>query len=245
MLFYMITPVETSYEKDKLIAISGIAKYILANSGIEDEYHAGVFRSMLPYSLMWKIPAQKKSPEPWMNSRPGDYITPTWSWANMNECLDFERCWNYMYEQPSCEIMSLTSTPVASDACSDVKEGKLVIRGRWKKALIQTQNDFLCHPAPDEAGPQYGGSYIGLGTVHLDDKPTGEREVLCLELWKGQGLLLVQKEDEEGIWQRLGIYSMSVFVLMLVFVMLTLLFQMNGTDRTKTILWKTSQSSRS
>ena len=211
-----------TYEKDKLIAISGVVKYILANSEIEDEYHAGMFRSMLPYALMWKIPAQKKSHERWMNSRPTEYIAPSWSWASMNEYLDFERCWNYVYEQATCEILSMTSTPVGNDIYSDVKEGKLVIKGRWKKALVQTQNDFLCHPTPEEVGSQRGG-YLGVGTVHLDDRPTGEREVVCLELWKGQGLLLAEKEKEEGNWQRLGVYSMSAYDSTLVFNLLILL----------------------
>jgi hypothetical protein len=211
-----------TYEKDKLITITGVAKYTLANSGIEDEYHAGMFRSMLPYALRWKIPVQKKSHERWMNSRPTEYIAPSWSWASMNEYLDFERCWNYIYEQATCEILSMTSTPVCNDACSDVKEGKLVIKGRWEKALLQTQSDFLCHPTPEEVGSQRGG-YLGVGTVHLGDRPTGEREVVCLELWKGQGLLLVEKEEEEGIWQRLGIYSMSAYVSALAFNLLSLL----------------------
>jgi hypothetical protein len=53
-----------TYEEDKLVAISGVAKYILANIGVEDEYHAGIFKSMLPRALMWKIPAQRRNGEP-------------------------------------------------------------------------------------------------------------------------------------------------------------------------------------
>ena len=140
----------------------------------------------------------------------------------MNEYLDFERCWNYVYEQTTCEILSITSTPVGNNVCSDVKEGKLVIKGRWKKAFVQTQNDFLCHPTPEEVGSQRGG-YLGVGTVHLDDRPAGEREVVCLELWKGQGLLLAEKEEGKENWQRLGIYSMSTYDSTLAFNLLILL----------------------
>lgn len=186
---------------------------------MEDEYHAGMFRSMLPYALMWKIPVQKRSNEPWMNSRPKEYIAPSWSWASMNNYLDFERCWNYLDEQPTCEVLSMTSVPVGKDTCSDVKEGKLVIKGKWKKGLIQAQNDYLCHPRPEEGGSERGG-YLGLGSVHLDDRPTGEMEVVCLELWRCQGLLLIEKEGEEGVWARLGIYSMSTYGFMLVFTLL-------------------------
>jgi hypothetical protein len=111
----------------------------------------------------------------------------------MKEYLDFERCWNYLHEPTTCEMLSMTSLPVGMDTCSDVKEGKLVIKGRWKKGLVQAQNDNVCHPAPEELGVPLG-DYMGLGTVHLDDRPVGERKVVCLELWKCQGLILVEKE---------------------------------------------------
>jgi hypothetical protein len=59
---------------------------------------------------------------------------------------------------------------------------------------------------------------MGLGTVHLDYKPTDDREVVCLELWKGKGLLLVQKAGEERVRQRLGIYPASMHDVMLIFM---------------------------
>jgi hypothetical protein len=67
-------------EKDKLVAISGVVKYILDNSGLDDEYHAGIVKSMLPYALMWKIPQQNTRTEEWTNSRPKEYKAPSWSW---------------------------------------------------------------------------------------------------------------------------------------------------------------------
>jgi hypothetical protein len=205
---------QLTYGRDKLVAISGVAKYILKHSGLNDEYHAGIFKSMLPHALMWRIPQQKRQNDPWMNTRPEKYRAPSWSWASMEGYLDFERCWKYVEEPATCEVVGTGSTPLWNDTSSAVSGGKVVIRGKCKTGLVNAQNDYLCHPAPEEMGSNRG-SYVGVGIVHLDDRPEGDRLLVCLELFKCQGLLLVEREGEERVFERVGIYSMSEFWLLL------------------------------
>jgi hypothetical protein len=66
--------------EDKLVAISGIAKYI--SHLIDDEYLAGIWRSTIPKALLWYIstyhPAKEVPP-----FRPTPYRAPSWSWASV------------------------------------------------------------------------------------------------------------------------------------------------------------------
>jgi hypothetical protein len=50
-------------EQDKLIAISGIADYF--EKKMKDDYLAGLWRSVLPYQLLWRVedPASTRRPE--------------------------------------------------------------------------------------------------------------------------------------------------------------------------------------
>jgi hypothetical protein len=154
---------------------------------------------MLPYALMWKIPQQNTSTEEWTNSRPKECKALSWSLAGINQYLDFEHYLKYVHQLATCKIVSLQSTPVWRDTCNDVTDAKIVLRGKFKRTLINIHNTDLRHPE----------SNVGLGTRHLDDIPTGERMVICLELFECQGLLLVKKEGEVGVYERLGIYSTS------------------------------------
>ena len=103
----------------------------------------------------------------------------------------------YVHQPATCEIVSIQSTPAWRDTCRDVTDAKIVLRGKFKKALINIHNTDLRHPE----------SNVGFGTRHLDDIPTEERMVICLELFECQGLLLVKKEGEVGVYEKLGIYS--------------------------------------
>jgi hypothetical protein len=61
-----------TFEKDRLIAISGIAKYVVQQGKLNDEYYAGIFKSMLPHALLWKLPHQGV----WIKAAPGVYERP-------------------------------------------------------------------------------------------------------------------------------------------------------------------------
>lgn len=83
---------ELTKEKDKLVALSGIAKSIQQHS--EDQYLAGHWRTHFLRSLIWKV--RQGFRLPWLTTKKGgldqapeygrrisDHIAPSWSWASI------------------------------------------------------------------------------------------------------------------------------------------------------------------
>ncbi|KXX76935.1 hypothetical protein MMYC01_206153 [Madurella mycetomatis] len=64
---------------DKLIAISGVAKYVAAL--LQGDYVAGMWRSHLEGELLWYV---IQSGLPGKTSRPAQYRAPSWSWASID-----------------------------------------------------------------------------------------------------------------------------------------------------------------
>jgi hypothetical protein len=69
------TTASLTFGRDKLVAISGIAKYIQQHQATGDEYLAGLWRNDLERTLCWSVVAYSQS-------RPTPYRAPTWSWAS-------------------------------------------------------------------------------------------------------------------------------------------------------------------
>lgn len=75
---------ELSHARDKLVALSGVAKDFARLVG--DEYVAGLWRHNLINSLLWRVDAPFGVPvRP--STRPSRYRAPTWSWAVSNTFL--------------------------------------------------------------------------------------------------------------------------------------------------------------
>jgi hypothetical protein len=65
-------------QKDKLIAISGLAKKL----GPPEQYLAGLWRPCLSDQLLWVVQDDEALPKP--RRRTTDYRAPSWSWASMD-----------------------------------------------------------------------------------------------------------------------------------------------------------------
>lgn len=84
---------DLTLEKDKLPAISGLAKRLSIRSAREEKYIAGLWWSHLLCDLLWynhlAFPA-----DPNLSTRPASYRAPSWSWASLDckylEWLDVE-----------------------------------------------------------------------------------------------------------------------------------------------------------
>jgi hypothetical protein len=79
-----------------------------------------------------------------------------------------------------------------------------VIKGKCWQGLTTAYNDYPYRP---ESGEKVR-SYIGSGFVHLDDRPNEDKRVMSLEMFEKQALLHVGAE-EDGVFERLGLYSTS------------------------------------
>jgi len=76
------TAMRLTYPKDKLVAISGIARHIQRSTN--DKYFAGHWRRTLEMSLCWECWDEKGSPRV---SRPSIYRAPSWSWASSDRIV--------------------------------------------------------------------------------------------------------------------------------------------------------------
>jgi hypothetical protein len=72
---------ELTYAKDKLVAISGLARNIQIQTG--DQYIAGMWREDLEFQLCWYNAVGQQS------QRAVPYRAPTWSWASLDCLIDF------------------------------------------------------------------------------------------------------------------------------------------------------------
>ena len=74
-----------SFETDKLVAISGIAKQM--KSTLQDDYIAGLWKRCFIHQLAWKVDrsltARTIDSERY-SRRPKTYTAPSWSWASID-----------------------------------------------------------------------------------------------------------------------------------------------------------------
>ncbi|OIW27818.1 hypothetical protein CONLIGDRAFT_682834 [Coniochaeta ligniaria NRRL 30616] len=73
-----------TYAKDRLVAISGVAKWTQEHTG--DEYLAGMWRADLDIALLWMTREKGSAP----TIAPAQYIAPSWSWASVNKGVRFD-----------------------------------------------------------------------------------------------------------------------------------------------------------
>lgn len=145
---------DLTYESDKLIAISGIARTFQRNCGLaESTYLAGHWRDDLLRSLTWYL----KIPE----KRPSICIAPSWSWASVRGAVRFDRVSDSC---TSVELISATSdlqTP--GNVFGAVRGGQITLLGR----LHRIHFGDLMH---DSSGkPRFSSIRIGSITIRARD----------------------------------------------------------------------------
>ncbi|KIW27878.1 uncharacterized protein PV07_07576 [Cladophialophora immunda] len=83
------TKMELTDERDRLIALSGIARMmtrILRLDGSEDQYLAGMWQNYLASQLLWYVndaEEEGQTAQPLQNTRPELYRAPSFSWASV------------------------------------------------------------------------------------------------------------------------------------------------------------------
>lgn len=130
---------------DKLIAISGIAKYFTSKlQVVDDMYMAGIWRRDLHIQLLWhtwKPGLDEGVQEP---HRPIHYRAPTWSWAAVDAAisfLDFAPDEDYNFQ---LSILDVQLTHTSNDVTGPLTGGYMEIRGRVGLGMISgTPNEAL------------------------------------------------------------------------------------------------------
>ena len=95
---------------DRALAISGIARIFAELTG--DQYVAGLWKSCLHATLLWKIEFSKVNPK--VISRPATYQGPSWSWLSVNGPVFFSR--GHSTANCVAEILSVEAEPANAAA---------------------------------------------------------------------------------------------------------------------------------
>ena len=203
-----------SHEEDKLIALSGVAKYML--SILHDRYLAGLWQQCLPSQLLWHY----DSP----GTRPYDYRAPSWSWASVNPQTNRGLTAGRSYDTGIlAEVVEVNIESLGQDSTGQVTKGHLRLRGPLCTAHFQPrkETDISRH---SRLGVRMGGLERS-GVVYediLDDMQASDEIigghqyhffVIELQLRNTnslRGLVLQPTGVRSGHFRRCGMMDMSL-----------------------------------
>ncbi|KAI1398613.1 heterokaryon incompatibility protein-domain-containing protein [Hypoxylon fuscum] len=124
-------------EKDKLVAIAGIARAFNCKRG--DEYLAGIFRRDLPWDLLWKVRVENCQTMTEKSHQSPDRV-PSWSWASIHGPIDSRVFPSFLNATIESLVHIKSIDIVLSDVSNPygrVKGGAIVFQG-----FLGTKADF-------------------------------------------------------------------------------------------------------
>ncbi|KAF2129184.1 HET-domain-containing protein, partial [Dothidotthia symphoricarpi CBS 119687] len=204
---------------DKLIAISGIAKYFSGITG--DTYIAGMWRKDLEGQLLWWCfdDDDTRKEDLQVHSRPSCYRAPTWSWAS----LDRSVVWDSAARDMLITVRDVVLTYATDDVTGLVTGGWLDLQGLLKPmSLLQEdktqggkeENIWIILDGHTEAFlsdstavnldiPQFDSSKFDMDNAQqsLFYMPACDHEYY----WSVKYLLLRVIDPSQGLFERIGI----------------------------------------
>jgi hypothetical protein len=162
-----------TFDTDRLIAISGIAKILQGTFG--DAYCAGIWKYGLHDYLLWRVLREgfRKT------AQPPAYLAPTWSWASANGGVEFQVMdTGYDDVQIVAEVVQTDIVLASSDPTGQVLSGSITLRGMLSTALLYwefaTQEySVLVKPTIGDIEAKRPRQFREIGhIVHIDDPVT-------------------------------------------------------------------------
>ncbi|OWY55930.1 HET-like protein [Alternaria alternata] len=209
------TKCRLTFLKDKLVAISGIAK--LFREPLSDTYCAGLWIRRMPTELLWTRGIWDLPKPALPKAKLDSYQAPSWSWASMDGPVTPD----YLYDQDQdsvvilVEIKSCHATTKTGDAFSEVLNGIIRLSGFLSRMQLR--------PVPDSETVTHWSAFTngvwldhadrsGQPCVVLDHKPLDPQEMFCLPIllqrdffgWRLKCLILVAIEGKKDTFERLG-----------------------------------------
>ena len=207
------TAMNITKDFDCLPALSGIT------SGREDEYLAGIWRSLLIPSLHWM---PKKSDNHKITYRPEQYRAPSWSWASIQGPIQHLHQPSYKRDKKDmafANVVSAVCTPEGKDPRGRVVSGYLKMQGQAVTAVVK---GLGIRKSPGEGeSDTFADLVCGRLAVqcHLDiplvigmmqpSEAVIDMQVLLLRISAFAALVLSGIEDTPGAYRRIGIFSIS------------------------------------
>lgn len=210
---------QLTYEKDKLPALSGLAR-LLALS-FNDTYHAGIWRSHIPMALHWQVHihqplhfcdrpehdreiAKITPPSRDFAREPEVYRSPSWSWASVDGKIEFLGLY---VDKLVVELVECSTPPAGRDEFRKVEQGGFI----KLRAPIMSLRQGKTRQKPGEANYTpltipvepacHQGHPYGSGGAHFDRDPVFPCDALFLD---NQHALLL-KSNQGGTYNRIGV----------------------------------------
>jgi hypothetical protein len=114
-----------TYPSDKLAAILGVAKMV--QSGVRDEYVAGMWRRYLVHQLIWSAKGSR--------IRPPAYRAPSWSWASVDGEVWFDEISHDL--EMEAEIVDLHIEHATEDGTGQILSGWLNLKGSLQSVQLE------------------------------------------------------------------------------------------------------------
>lgn len=194
-------------EKDKLAALSGVAKSI----GMDSEYLAGIWKDNLAVHLLWKG---------WELDRPLKYQAPSWSWAAVNGRVNMGSVPLSNSQEIVADILETHVELACEDPTGTVQAGYIRLRGCLAPVIVDKSpnNEYWFR---DWEYRVRGTSKEDKISCHPDTAFNGDSAQLYFFLIKmgvhpscseGSGLLLEPTGVKRGEFHRRGTFGTGQFI---------------------------------
>ena len=188
---------------DKLPALAGLAATISARGG--GEYLAGLWNDDLKHGLLW---SRDLSTPPTV--RPA-YRAPSWSWAAIDSQVVWSKSVTDLPGECKTTILSYSTTLYSKlSPFGGVLDGYLEISGPMQKvAVIHPYVEQLLEVSSSKpvAFAQWDALTVRAETKYVQHaKGYQIEELWCLRVLHSAGLVLKERSDCEGSFERVGVY---------------------------------------
>lgn len=215
-------------DRDRLVAISGLAKKIQASLG--DVYVAGLWRSRLFVELCWSVFPPRKGIQPFVGGgmdngkyrapRPRPLLAPTWSWASTLSKFRTARQ-EFAYTLGN-EILDIHLEYATADSTGDVTDGYMKLRVLFGTAMLHYKRpEDIFVPMSDPVSFTMSeplNVFVPRGFCFMDEDVSKEDlgdSCPCIVLYldrSGQagGLLLRQIGESGAHYERIGSWNLPL-----------------------------------
>jgi hypothetical protein len=207
---------DLSMAEDRLVAISGVAKFYQRNINVE--YFAGHWASNLAESLLWTTVDAKNEIDPnTIHSR--SYIAPSWSWASVNKSIQMSHF--SMYATITSKVSGVKLSTAGDDPNGKLTRGDLILEaltvrvkvintGRLPLEDVLNSGKWRQEKLSWDAGRPPTGTQIDLAIMTANIRtPDGTFYHDFPWFWELQGLMLLPTAAGDGSHVRIGTFEIG------------------------------------
>ncbi|PVH79039.1 HET-domain-containing protein [Cadophora sp. DSE1049] len=209
---------DLTFEKDKLVALSGVARAMKVPMGCE--YLAGMWRTELERNLLWSVDNKFR--------RPREYRAPSWSWASVDGGINIPKRSSDAKDEFEIDVLCVSTQKKSADEMGQVLGGALKVRGPLMTCFVQRTEDFegnlpreyVDHYDPEIDSDDPPACFFRINGVWDDGSPSmdagealdtsSKRRLHCLPILQEKGMLyddsynclVLEHTEQRGVFKR-------------------------------------------